>query len=101
VDWDYSENDREDALVLKYLGRRSVLPRRPSPAEGATRRKVLGFVKEFVADAGYPPTYREIAVGVGLASTSSVAQHLRTLERQGDIVRGARKPRALKVQHGR
>jgi repressor LexA len=38
--------------------------------------RILDFIRERTADRGYPPTVREIAEAVGLASTSAVHHHL-------------------------
>lgn len=46
---------------------------------------------------GYPPSVREIAGAVGLASTSAVHHHLSALERSGQLERGAAQSRALRV----
>ena len=38
--------------------------------------RILEFIRERIASQGYPPTVREIAEAVGLASTSAVHHHL-------------------------
>ena len=48
------------------------------------RQKILECIARTVAERGYPPSVREIADGVGLASTSAVHHHLIALER--DVV---------------
>jgi len=50
-----------------------------------------------VAERGYPPSVREIADAVGLASTSAVHHHLVALERSGQLERGTRSSRALRL----
>lgn len=47
---------------------------------------------------GYPPTSREIADQVGLASSSTVSRHLRVLEDQGFLRRGRTMTRAVDVR---
>ena len=37
--------------------------------------RILEFIRERSAEQGYPPTVREIAEAVGLASTSAVQRH--------------------------
>ncbi|QBJ98231.1 transcriptional repressor LexA [Rhodococcus sp. ABRD24] len=62
------------------------------------QRKVLEVIRASVAERGYPPSIREIGDAVGLASTSSVAHQLRTLEHKGFLRRDANRPRAVDVR---
>lgn len=57
----------------------------PSPP-GVKRAAVLAYVRE-CAEAGRPPTIREIGRAVGISSTSVVNYHLRKLIRDGEIRR--------------
>jgi len=67
--------------------------------EGLTRRQeqVLEFIRESVRVNGYPPTVREICVGLDLSAPSTVHVHLANLERLGFIRRDPSKPRALEL----
>src|SRR5260221_11104693 len=56
--------------------------------------KILDFIAATLRTRGYPPSVREIARAVGLASTSAVHHHLQILEREGYLERGAAQPRA-------
>ncbi|QKY69108.1 transcriptional repressor LexA [Lentibacillus sp. CBA3610] len=58
---------------------------------------ILDYIKEQVDAKGYPPSVREIAVAVGLASSSTVHGHLARLESKGFIRRDPTKPRAIEV----
>ncbi|TMN23651.1 transcriptional repressor LexA [Lentibacillus cibarius] len=58
---------------------------------------ILDFIKERVSEKGYPPSVREIAEAVGLASSSTVHGHLARLESKGYIRRDPTKPRAIEV----
>lgn len=58
---------------------------------------ILSFIKEEVRLKGYPPSVREIAEAVGLASSSTVHGHLERLENKGYIRRDPTKPRAIEV----
>ncbi|MBD0020912.1 transcriptional repressor LexA [Gordonia pseudamarae] len=62
------------------------------------QRAVLEVIRTSVRERGYPPSIREIGDEVGLASTSSVAHQLRTLERKGLLKRDHNRPRAVNVQ---
>lgn len=59
--------------------------------------QILEVVRDSVDDHGYPPSVREIADRVGLASPSTVKHHLDALERAGCLQRVPGRPRALEV----
>ena len=61
------------------------------------KRKILDFIAATLRTRGYPPSVREIAVAVDLASTSAVHHHLQMLEREGYLERGAAQSRALRL----
>jgi repressor LexA len=62
------------------------------------RRQILEFIEESIRERGYPPSVREIGEAVGLASPSTVHNHLLVLQRQGYLRRDPTKPRAIVVQ---
>lgn len=70
--------------------------KRPAPA--VRRQRILTAIRDSIDERGYPPTVREIGAAVGLGSTSSVAHHLRALERQG-LLRNDARPRAVDIRH--
>jgi repressor LexA len=61
------------------------------------KQKILESIARTVAERGYPPSVREIADAVGLASTSAVHHHLIALEREGLLERGSHSSRALRL----
>jgi repressor LexA len=61
---------------------------------------ILDYIKEQVDLKGYPPSVREIAQAVGLASSSTVHGHLSRLEQKGFIRRDPTKPRAIEILGG-
>jgi repressor LexA len=61
------------------------------------KQRILECIARAVADRGYPPSVREIADAVGLASTSAVHHHLIALEREGLLERGTHSSRALRL----
>lgn len=83
------------------MGRRRALP----PVNGKytedllseRQLAVLQFVREFIGKKGYPPAVREIGQAVGLSSSASVHNHLKTLQKFGFLQRDAAKPRALEL----
>ncbi|GKU82749.1 transcriptional repressor LexA [Niallia sp. NCCP-28] len=58
---------------------------------------ILDYIKDEVRQKGYPPSVREIAEAVGLASSSTVHGHLARLESKGLIRRDPTKPRAIEI----
>ncbi len=75
------------------------LPDGPADAHGLTprQRRILEVIKQAVDSRGYPPSIREMGESVGLASSSSVAHQLKTLEQKGFLRRDPNRPRALEV----
>lgn len=61
------------------------------------RHKIIEYIARTVDERGYPPSVREIADAVGLASTSAVHHHLTALERDGLLERGTNSSRALRL----
>lgn len=72
--------------------------RKPLTRHDAERRqRILDCIARTVQERGYPPSVREIADAVGLASTSAVHHHLVALERDGLLERGTHFSRALRL----
>lgn len=47
------------------------------------QKEVLDFIVSFIQDRGYPPSFREIASGLQLASPSTVHVHIQALRERG------------------
>ena len=62
------------------------------------KQKIIDYIAATVRESGYPPSVREIAAAVGLASTSAVHHHLSALERDGLLERDASQSRALRLK---
>jgi repressor LexA len=80
------------------------MPRKPTPSDdvmtlGPRQKKILDYILATVEDRGYPPSVREIADAVGLASPSTVHAHLEALQRKGYIRKDATKPRAIEISY--
>lgn len=54
----------------------------PSPLT-PKQKEVLDFIISFIHEQGYPPSYREIADGLSLASPSTVHVHVQALRERG------------------
>ncbi len=61
------------------------------------QQMIFDFIKNEVEIKGYPPSVREIAKAVGLASSSTVHGHLERIENKGYIRRDPTKPRAIEI----
>ena len=59
--------------------------------------KILDHIAATLRTRGVPPSVREIALAVGLASTSAVHHHLQILEREGYLERGASQARSIRL----
>ena len=60
-----------------------------------TQEKVYEFLRGYIAEHGYAPSVRDICVGTGIASTSTVYLHLRSLAKAGLIRKTGNQPRSL------
>jgi repressor LexA len=65
--------------------------------DAARKQRIIDYIAATVRSSGYPPSVREIAEAVGLASTSAVHHHLQALEREGYLERGASHSRAIRL----
>jgi repressor LexA len=61
------------------------------------QRQILDFLRDHAHRHAYPPTVREIGQAVGLSSSSTVQNHLNTLESKGFIRRDPTKSRTVEV----
>jgi repressor LexA len=61
------------------------------------KQRIIDYIAATVRESGYPPSVREIAAAVGLASTSAVHHHLSALEKDGYLERDATQSRALRL----
>jgi repressor LexA len=68
-------------------------------ALGPRQKRILEFILSAVEDRGYPPSVREIADAVGLASPSTVHAHLEALQSKGYIRKDPTKPRAIEISY--
>lgn len=61
------------------------------------QQMIFDYIQSEVNEKGYPPSVREIAEAVGLASSSTVHGHLSRMETKGYIRRDPSKPRAIEI----
>jgi repressor LexA len=65
--------------------------------DAARKQRIVEYIAATIRERGYPPSVREIAQAVDLASTSAVHHHLQALEREGYLERGASTSRAIRL----
>ncbi len=61
------------------------------------QKRILGFIRDYLAERRFPPTIREIGESVGISSTSVVTYNLDALERKGLIVRDDEISRGIRL----
>lgn len=59
------------------------------------QQRIYDYIAQTIRQQGYPPSVREIGEAVGLKSPSTVHFHLKHMEEQGVLTKGAGKGRAL------
>lgn len=61
-----------------------------------TAEEVLGFLRQYINENGWPPTVREIGKGLNIESTSTVQRKLKRLASEGKIIyKGIRQIRVI------
>ena len=63
-----------------------------------TKEKILDFVSAFCDQHGYSPSYREIAIGVGIKSTATISRHIHDLIQSGVLPPVEQCPRKLTLR---
>lgn len=65
----------------------------------AMDKVILNYIKTYIWEHGYPPSVREIGIGVALKSTSSAQAHIKKLIELGELETdaGIAYPRALRI----
>lgn len=58
---------------------------------------VYDFIKDFIAENGYSPSYRDICSGLGLSSVAGVAEHVENLVTLGALRKTPEKAHSLEV----
>lgn len=60
-------------------------------------KTIIGFIRRFREANGYPPSVRELCVGLGLSSSSTVQNWLNSMERDGWITRTPTLSRSIRI----
>lgn len=61
------------------------------------KMEVLDFIKSYIKEHGYSPSFQNICDGVNVASRSSVFCHLQSLQELGYITYEPGEPRTISV----
>ncbi len=59
--------------------------------------EILGFIREFIREHGFPPTRADITRGLGFRSPNAAESHLRALERKGAVEIRAGSSRGIRL----
>lgn len=61
------------------------------------QKSVLDYLRAYIEDHNYAPSYREIAHHLSLKSVATVAEHVETLERKGFLSKDRLEARSIQV----
>ena len=70
------------------------------PSLSRKQQRIIGFIRRFVADNGYPPSIRDIVRGCGISSTSVASYNLNKLEQAGFLRRHPEVSRGIELLTG-
>jgi SOS-response transcriptional repressor LexA len=61
------------------------------------QKELLEFIKKFISENGYSPSYREIMSGLKYSSIATIALHVNSLISRGQLKKRNRSARSLEV----
>lgn len=61
------------------------------------QHELLEYLRDFIKQHGYSPSYREIMKGCGYTSVATVALHVNNLITRGHVVKRSKSARSLEV----
>jgi SOS-response transcriptional repressor LexA len=64
------------------------------------QHETLNFIRHFISEHGYSPSYREIMNGCEYTSVATVSLHVNSLMKRGHIVKRDKSARSLEVVSG-
>ena len=64
------------------------------------QHETLNFIRHFISEYGYSPSYREIMVGCNYTSVATVSLHVNSLIKRGQLVKRDKSARSLEVVSG-
>lgn len=78
-------------------------PSEHKPAKTRPTKKqheTLNFIRHFISEHGYSPSYREIMVGCNYTSVATVSLHVNNLIRRGHLIKRGNSARSLELVEG-
>jgi SOS-response transcriptional repressor LexA len=84
---------KKPAKTTKITSPASTEKTRPTKKQHET----LNFIRHFISEYGYSPSYREIMVGCNYTSVATVSLHVNNLIKRGHIVKRDKSARSLEV----
>jgi len=81
-----------DLMLSYFLGQRSKV-------EPLTKKQkvILDYIRDFIDNNGYAPSYREIAQYFELSSTGTIAEYVNILAEKGYLTKDAMEARAIQL----
>ncbi|MCL5113379.1 MAG: hypothetical protein M1554_02780 [Patescibacteria group bacterium] len=61
------------------------------------QKDLLDFIRQFISEHGYSPSYREIMKGLNYNSVATVALHINNLLKRGQLIKRDHSARSLEV----
>ena len=62
----------------------------------STRDRILIFIRDYISENSWAPSYREMCEGVGIGSTSTMKFHIEKLDYEG-LIRFGNGPRKIAI----
>jgi repressor LexA len=84
--------------AVKKLEKDEKLANKTRPTK--KQHETLDYIRQFIAEHGYSPSYREIMVGCNYTSVATVSLHVNNLIKRGHIVKRNKSARSLEVVSG-
>src|SRR5579863_4792979 len=85
----------------KQTASKAALPKQTSEQKKVRptkkQKELLGFIEAFIAEHGYSPSYREIMTGLNYNSVATVALHVNSLIKRGQLKKRDKSARSLEV----
>lgn len=88
--------------MAKKIVKKSESPEKSGKKTRPTKKQheTLNFIRHFISENGYSPSYREIMNGCNYTSVATVSLHVNSLIKRGHIVKRGQSARSLEVVGG-
>lgn len=85
-------------MVKKAIGTQAKEGKKTRPTK--KQHETLNFIRHFISEHGYSPSYREIMNGCEYNSVATVSLHVNSLINRGHIIKRGKSARSLEVVSG-